>query len=183
MRRRAMVAALVLVAPLGGTSAGAAGEQGVAELAVGSGDNRLAEVGPPVSLTVAAHRSSDGRVVGHARGSGELFPGGTFQVEGEVTCLRVEPKLGGGGLRASIKYRFHRSAGSAAPPQGGGVEVFVEDNGQPVGGDPVDANATGPPLDPVAFEASDPSDCDDPNVAGQPYNPVDSGDYTLGDGD
>jgi hypothetical protein len=38
-------------------------------------------------------------------------------------------------------------------------------------------------MDPAAFEATNPHACDDPNVAGHPYNPVDSGDYTLGDGD
>ena len=63
----------------------------------------------------------------------------------------------------------------------GGVEVFIEDNGPPVNGQPVDGNGTGPPLTPEAFEASDPTACDDPNVAGQPYNPVDSGDHTLRD--
>ena len=96
-----------------------------------------------------------------------------------MTCLRVERQLDGTGFTASIKYRFDRSSGSSAPPQHGGVEVFIEDNGKPSRGRPVDGNGTGPPLTPEAFEASDPTSCDDPNVAGQPYNPVDSGDYTL----
>ncbi len=181
--RRVMIGGAVLLAAFASTgSAGASGKHGGGEFAFGSATNRFAEVGGPNSLAVAGV-VDDGRVRGYASGSGELAPGASFQVEGEITCLRVEPKLEGGGLRASIKYRFRRSSGSAAPPQGGGVEVFIEDNGRPVGGRPVDGNGTGPPMDPVTFEATGPASCDDPNVAGQPYNPVDSGDYTLGDGD
>ncbi|HEV3000922.1 MAG TPA: hypothetical protein VGW75_09315 [Solirubrobacteraceae bacterium] len=56
--------------------------------------------------------------------------------------------------------------------------MFVEDNGHPRDGQPVDANATLLPLPP---ELSEPAACDDPNVAGQPYNPLDQGDYTLRD--
>jgi hypothetical protein len=150
------------------------------EFAVGSAKNRFAEVGGPNELMVAAVRHANGTVTGYARGSGEIFPGGTFQVAGEVTCLRVEPKLEGNGYRASVKYRFRSSSGSAAPPQGGGVEVFIEDNGPPRGGQPVDGNGTGPPMDQATFEATNPHECDDPNVAGQPYNPVDQGNYTIG---
>jgi hypothetical protein len=179
-----MVIGAVLTGVLASASgAGAADSQGGVEFAFGSATNRFAQVGGPNSLAVAAYRRTDGTVVGYVRGSGELAPGASFQVEGEVTCLRVEPKLEGGGTRASIKYRFRRSTGSAAPPQGGGVEVFIEDNGRPSHGHPVDGNGTGPPMDAATFEATNPHACDDPNVAGQPYNPVDSGDYTLGDGD
>jgi hypothetical protein len=124
------------------------------------------------------------KVGGHAHGTGDLLPGapgGDFEVAGRVTCLRVEPQPDGSGTRASIKYRFDRSTGSTAPPVNGGVEVFIEDNGRPAKGQPVDGNGTGPPLAPAAFEASDPTVCDDPNLAGQPYNPVDSGDYRLRD--
>ena len=185
MRARAKVIGLASMVLLGSAS-GAVGNDGShepVEFAFGGATNRFAEVGGPNRLDVAAYRRTDGSVVGYARGSGTLAPGLSFQVEGEVTCLRVEPKLEGGGLRASVKYRYRRSTGTAAPPQNGGVEVFIEDNGRPSRGRPADGNGTGPPMDQATFEASDPSACDDPNVFGQPYNPVDSGDYTLGDGD
>jgi hypothetical protein len=186
MRKRVLLSAggamMIALAVTSGAAANG-GDRAPVEFAFGGATNRFAEVGGPNRLDVAAYRRADGTVVGYARGSGTLAPGASFQVEGEVTCVRVEPKLEGGGLRASIKYRYRRSTGSAAPPQGGGVEVFIEDNGRPVRGRPVDGNGTGPPMDPITFEASNPSSCDDPNVAGQPYNPVDSGDYTLGDGD
>jgi hypothetical protein len=158
------------------------------DFAVGSAKNRLAEFTPfPFQLEVSAHKRSESDTTGHVRGSGEL-PIGEFRVEGEVTCLRVESKppleaaLTGPGYRASIKYRFKNTSGSAAPPENGGVEVYIEDNGRPVNGDPVDANGTGAPLPPGAFEAANPRACSDPNVAGQPYNPVDQGDYTVHDG-
>jgi hypothetical protein len=174
-----------MASPASAVANGTSGGSGY-EFAVGSAKNRLAQVGGPVSLEVAAFRRIGGPTWGYARGSGDLLaplPGGDFQVQGEVTCLRVEPKpvVEGPGYRASIKYRFRRTSGSAAPQVGGGVEVFVEDNGRPVNGQPVDGNATGPPLPPQAFEASQPRVCDDPNVAGQPYNPVDQGDYTVRD--
>ena len=43
---------------------------------------------------------------------------------GPITCIRVE------GNRASVKYRFTRAAGPGAPPQNGGVQVYIEDNGK-----------------------------------------------------
>jgi hypothetical protein len=180
MRGRLMCGTALIVLATAGTGEAAASDF---ELATGYAQNRLAEVGGPVDLGVAAYHRQGEPAHGHARGSGVLFPGGDFQVEGPVTCLRVEPKpaLEGPGWRASIKYRFHRTSGSAAPQEGGGVEVFIEDNGHAVHGQPVDKNGTGPPLDPASFELTDPSQCDDPNLAGQPYNPVDRGDYTLRD--
>jgi hypothetical protein len=149
----------------------------------GDATNKLLEHGGPARLKVSAKRQPNGNPTGYAYGSGDLFPaplsGADFQVEGHVTCLRIEPQLDGSGAAASVKYRFEKTSGSAAPQQGGGVEVFIEDNGRPVHGKPVDANATGPPLSPEEFEASNPQSCDDPNVAGQPFNPVDSGGYSI----
>jgi hypothetical protein len=87
-----------------------------------------------------------------------------------VTCLEVD------GNRAAIKYRFRTATGSAAPFQGGGVEVFVEDNGEPRGGQPVDANAFRTPEMAVAFNAHA-TQCDDPNTA--TYDTVTSGNYTV----
>src|SRR5438045_7059031 len=97
---------------------------------------------------------------------------GEFEVQGPVTCLRVD------GNRAAIKYRFKRATGSAAPFQGGGVEVFVEDNGEARRGQPVDANAFQPPQPAGAFNTNA-SQCDDPNLAA--YDTVTSGDYVVRD--
>lgn len=186
MRVRTAVVGGAICAVLAGAGPAEANAtaSGAKEFAFGSATNKFAEFGGPNSLEVWAYRRSATQVVGYARGSGDLLPGlpgGDFQVEGPVTCLRVEPQLDGTGTTASIKYRFKKSTGSPAPPVGGGVEVFIEDNGRPQAGQPVDGNGTGPPLTPEAFEASDPGTCDDPNVAGQPYNPVDTGDYRLND--
>jgi hypothetical protein len=95
-------------------------------------------------------------------------PMGDFEVQGPVTCLRVD------GNKAAIKYRFSQASGSAAPFQGGGVEVFVEDNGKP--GHPGDANASTPPQIAGVFNANA-TQCDDPNTAN--YDTVTSGDYTV----
>ena len=99
-------------------------------------------------------------------------PGGEFEVQGPVTCLRVA------GNKAAIKYRFDQASGSAAPFKGGGVEVFVEDNGKSRDGHPVDANAAGSPQAAGEFDAAA-TQCDDPNLA--PYDTVESGDYTVKD--
>jgi hypothetical protein len=97
-------------------------------------------------------------------------PMGDFAVSGPVTCLRVS------GNKAAIKYRFSQASGSAAAFQGGGVEVFVEDNGRPHHGQPVDAATFDPPQAAGAFDAAA-AQCDDPNTAA--YNRVESGDYTV----
>jgi hypothetical protein len=178
--------ALVIVGAA--TAAQPAIAAGPHDYAVGTGKNHVAEfTDAPVQLEVSAHRLSLLEVTGHVRGSGDLngaLPGGDFQVVGHVTCLRVEPKpapealLTGPGNRAAIKYVVDNSSGSLAPPVGWVIEVFVEDNGNPEDGHPVDANST---LLPTPPELSDARNCDDPNVAGQPYNPLDQGDYRVYD--
>ena len=60
---------------------------------------------------------------------------GEFEVAGPVTCVRVE------GDQAAIKYRFSQASGSAATFKGGGVEIFIEDNGNPVNGRSVDGSS------------------------------------------
>jgi hypothetical protein len=176
---------LALAMPLGSA---AADER---DFVAGSAKNQLFEVTPyAVQLAVAAHgldaelaspfrTLSDPTeplfgatdVTGHVVGFGEL-PNGEFRVEGEVTCLRVE------GNRATIKYRFKSTRGSAAPPTGGGVQVFVEDNGEPGNGTP-DGNATDGPIPPGLFDAT--ADlCEAPRG---PFNPVDSGNYVVHDAD
>jgi hypothetical protein len=96
-----------------------------------------------------------------------------FSVKGRVTCLRVV------GAYAAIKYRFDDAEGSLADYKGGGVQVFVKDNGKPQDGKPVDANGTDLPQRKDDFEPSK-SRCDDPTLRPD-YNPVDSGDYVVRD--
>ena len=75
-------------------------------------------------------------------------------------------------MRCGRRLQRHRRqlqdrSGPAAPPPGG-VEVYIEDNGHPENGQPVDANGTGSPqiAEPL-FEAT--ADvCSDPNIPGQP---------------
>jgi hypothetical protein len=87
-----------------------------------------------------------------------------FELEGPVTCLRVE------GNKAAIKYRFARATGVAEPFKGGGIEVFVEPN----------ANASGEPQFPAQFNMAA-TQCDDPNMV--KFSPVRSGNYTVTDRD
>jgi hypothetical protein len=99
---------------------------------------------------------------------------GAFRVSGPVTCLRVE------GNEASIKYRFRHASGSAAPFKGGGVEVFIKDNGHGRHGRPADENAFTAPQVKATFNANAKT-CDDPATA--TYSPVRSGRYTVRDRD
>jgi hypothetical protein len=87
-----------------------------------------------------------------------------FEVEGPVTCLRVE------GNRAAIKYRFAKASGIAEPFKGGGVEVFIEPN----------ANASGGPQTAAEFNPAA-TQCDDPNMV--TFSPLRSGAYTVIDRD
>ena len=98
------------------------------------------------------------------------MPNGAFKVQGHVTCLEVV------GNRATIKYRFDKTAGPGAPPPGWGVQVFVEDNGS---GAIPDGNATDAPLPPELFDPLA-GVCEPPRG---PYNPVDSGNYVVHDGE
>jgi hypothetical protein len=160
----------------GGLGTAAAAGGGPGDLATGSAVNQFPTAGGPGSarLSVAAHSDAGGldpRGNVHAIGTTGA-PMGDFEVQGPVTCLRVD------GNRAAIKYRFKRATGSAAPFQGGGVEVFVEDNGEPRRGQPVDANAFQPPQPAGAFDANA-NQCDDPNTAA--YDTVTSGNYVVRD--
>jgi hypothetical protein len=96
----------------------------------------------------------------------------SFFVRGEVTCLRVS------GQRAAIKYRFRRAEGTAAQFKGGGVQIFIDDNGEPAGDQSVDATANDPPQTAEAFDANA-ALCDDPNA--RIYDQVTSGDYSVSD--
>jgi hypothetical protein len=92
-----------------------------------------------------------------------------------VTCLRVE------GNEAAIKYRFRHASGAAAPFKGGGVEVFIKDNGHGRHGKPVDENAFGEPQTKDVFDKNA-TMCDNPATTAT-YSPVRSGRYTVRDRD
>jgi hypothetical protein len=94
----------------------------------------------------------------------------SFFVRGEVTCLKVS------GDQAAIKYRFRRARGTAEPFKGGGVQIFIEDNGRPGDGQPVDATANDPPQTAEVFDTNA-FNCDDPDT--RTYDQVESGDYTV----
>ena len=146
--------------------AGAASQSSV----VGTGTGHFIETGGPFELTVNA-RGESPFAQGHVRGSGDYV--GAFEVEGPVTCMLVV------GNRASIKYRFRRSAGPGAPPQNGGVQVYIEDNGKPQSGQPVDRVATEPPQPPELFDAAA-GVCTDPTL-NPAWNRIETGDYTVRD--
>ncbi|MGH2956031.1 MAG: hypothetical protein ACRDL6_03455 [Solirubrobacterales bacterium] len=165
----AVGALALLTAAVGIASASHGGGAGPHDFAVGAAKNTFA-TGTPNHLMVSAQGAGPA-ATGHVRAKGDL--GGEFTLEGEVTCLRVE------GNRAAIKYRFKHATGSAAPLEGGGVQVFVEDNGDPSGGQAVDRNTFDPPQPAGVFDLNA-TQCDDP-TARPDYDPVDSGDYTVHD--
>jgi hypothetical protein len=174
---RLIAAVVATTAALGGgaVASSAAGDE-PEDSAVGSALNQFPTPAGPgfAQLTVSARSGPVGenpRGSVHAVGTSGT-PMGEFEVSGPVTCLRVE------GNRAAIKYRFDQASGSAAPFLGGGVEVFVEDNGKARGSQPVDANAAGAPQTAGAFDVAA-TQCDDPNLA--PYDTVESGDYRVKD--
>src|SRR3954452_17761411 len=135
MRGRVLIFAAACVALFVAVFAGAAGAAPQSSV-VGSGTGHFAETGGPFSLSVTG-RGEGPLAQGKVRGSGVYVD--AFEVEGPITCMRVE------GNRASVKYRFKKSSGPGAPPQNGGVQVYIEDNGKPISGQPVDRVATEPP--------------------------------------
>jgi len=181
MRRLALIAAATALGLLGPAAASHAAKAPVRDFVSGSAHNMLAELSPyPADLELTA-RGLDSELPslegffttdslkGYAVGSGEL-PNGAFEVEGPVTCLKVV------GNRATVKYRFEQTSGPGAPPPGWGVQVFVEDSGDK---SVPDGNATDAPLPPELFDP-EANQCELPRG---PYNPVDSGDYVVRDGD
>jgi hypothetical protein len=176
--RRVLLTAVALTAgALAGNLGPAAAAYGASgDVASGSAVNQFPTPAGPGFAQLDVNAQSDpagldpqGTV--HATGTSGA-PMGDFEVQGPVTCLRVD------GNKAAIKYRFSQASGSAAPFQGGGVEVFVEDNGKPRQGQPVDANAFRPPQPAGVFDLTA-TQCDDPNTAS--YDTVTSGDYTVRD--
>jgi hypothetical protein len=174
-RRVALTAIAVSVWALtGALGTGAAAGSDADNVATGSALNQFPTPAGPgfARLDVRAYSDAAGldpRGNVHSIGTTGA-PMGDFEVQGPVTCLRIA------GNRAAIKYRFDQATGSAAPFQGGGVEVFVEDNGEPRDGQPVDANAFRPPQPAGVFDVNA-TQCDDPNTA--TYDTVTSGNYTV----
>ena len=136
----------------------------------GSGTGHFQETGGPFSLAVNG-RGEGPLAQGYVRGSGVYLD--YFEVEGPITCMRVEGNV------ASVKYRFKRTSGPGAPPQDGGVQVYIEDNGKPTGGQPVDRVASEPPQPPGAFDAAA-GVCTDPRL-NPDWTPLESGDFDVRD--
>lgn len=108
---------------------------------------------------------------GDLDGSGPLPP---FRFRGPVTCLNVV------GNRASFFYEYRR----AEPPffQGGGVQVYVEDNGRPRNGHAVDGSAFDAPLPgpgPGLPPLEGPTVCPPPRVTG--YDLIEAGNLVVHD--
>ena len=170
-----MAAALALAAAVGGVVASSAAAEGPPDVVAGSAVNGFPDpvTGPgSTRLTVEGARSGPAgeNPSGFVNAVGSFgSPMTAFELEGPVTCLRVE------GNKAAIKYRFAKATGVAAGFKGGGIEVFIEDNSpQP------DANAAGEPQTEAVFNAAA-THCDDPNMA--TFSPVREGGYTVADRD
>jgi hypothetical protein len=147
------------------------------DFASGSGSNEFLIVVGEAQLSGDARSGPAGEdPTGHIRAQGDpdgdAGPMEPFELEGEVTCLRVS------GTRAAIKYRFKHAAGSAAPFAGGGVEIFLEDNGDPVGGLAVDGASFDPPQPAGVFEPAA-TQCDDPSL--RSYDQIQSGNFVVHD--
>jgi hypothetical protein len=160
-------AALALPAAAVASHGGNAG--GPRDFTTGSAGN---ETPFPSHIEFAAY---DDPVTGHFRARGDLDGDGPmepFAFEGEITCVRVE------GNRASLKYRFKHAEGSGAIFERGGVEVFIEDNGEPSDGESVDRSTFRFPESAATFNATA-TFCEDPDLA--LYDPIESGNLTVHD--
>ena len=161
-------AASVLAAPAS-VDAGHGGDVGH-DFATGGGTNGSFQIG--LSAQSAADGSDpSGFVSARSRPEGG-FPV-PFRFGGEVTCLAVD------GNRASIKYRFYHADDPLLV--GGGIQIFVEDNGVPEDGHSVDQTGFLPPMTQAAFEASQPSVCVPPQAGN--YAPSEDGDIVVHDAD
>jgi hypothetical protein len=140
------------------------------DFATGGGTNGSFQIG--FSAQSAADGSDpSGFVSARSRPDGG-FPI-PFRFGGEVTCLHVD------GNRASIKYRFDHADNPGLV--GGGIQIFVEDNGEPQDGQSVDKTGFLPPMTREVWEASQPSVCVPPQAGN--YSPSEDGDITVHDAD
>jgi hypothetical protein len=160
---------------LGAGAANAGHDDRAADSVRGTAVNEFPTPVGPGSARVTAEVSSGPagerpRGFVEATGNADGTDATSFHVRGEVTCLKVK------GQRAAIKYRFRRAEGTAEQFKGGGVQIFIEDNGPPGHGQPVDATANDPPQAAEVFDTNA-AHCDDPDT--RTYDQVKSGDYTV----
>ena len=170
------VACIAAVTPAVAHATHSPSGQSQRDFAVGGGQNQFAVVIGDTRFGFAATSDPLGlRPSGHAAAHGDPDGAGPiepFTAEGEVTCLRVV------GNRAAFKWRFKQAAGSATAFEGGGVQAFVEDNGEPREGEPVDRAALDPPQPSAAFDLNA-QDCDDPNLRN--YDRLEQGNVSVHD--
>lgn len=178
--RRLVAATIVCVVTLTPGVAGAAhshGGKSRRDRVVGAGWNQFLYAIGEARFSFAATSDPLGRrPSGHAASDGDPDgpgPVGPFAASGEVTCLRVS------GARASFKWRFARAAGSAEPLRGGGVQAFLEDNGRPRAGTPVDRAGLDAPQPAATFDLAA-TRCDDPNLF-PGYDRIEGGDIRIHD--
>ena len=141
---------------------------------VGSGENQFLIAIGEARLSVAAHLDQLGRPNGHVRAHGEPDGPGPFEsffLEGPVTCIRVE------GNKAAIKYRFKHAEGSGELFQGGGVRIFLEDNGDPRNGIAVDSTTFDRPQIAEEFDLTA-TVCEDPRLR-TTYDQIESGNFVV----
>ena len=105
---------------------------------------------------------------------GDAGPLSPFAFEGPVTCLTVI------GNHASIFYEFEHA--EPAEFEGGGIQIFIEDNGNPVNGRSVDGSSflapiPGPPPGGPPFHG--PGVCPPPPAGG--YMQADTGNFIVHD--
>jgi hypothetical protein len=151
------------------------------DFAAGGGTNGLFQIGL-AAQSGPAGENPRGYVSARSRPNADVpvtdgFPL-PFRFGGEVTCLLVEQE-DEDTTRASIKYRFDH----ADDPNlvGGGIQIFVEDNGEPESGQTTDRTAFLLPESPATFNppVGQPSVCMDPDAGA--YTPGESGNIVVHD--
>lgn len=177
MRLSAVGLAVSATALLTLTTFPSAAADGATDDVTGSGANQFLIAIGEARLSASAHSGPLGESpTGAVRAQGDPDGAGpmeAFKLEGPVTCVRVS------GNRAAVKYGFHQAEGSAEPFQDGGVQIFIEDNGDPVNGVAVDRTTFDPPQTAAVF-GLDASRCDDPGTR-LGYDQIESGNFRVED--
>jgi hypothetical protein len=169
---------IALLVPGGAAASHGDSRSGLRDFAVGAGSNEFA-LGAVGRASFALRASSDpfgARPAGYVTASGDpdgIGPAEPFTARGRIMCLRVD------GNRASIKWSLDQATGSAAPFKGGGVQSFLEDNGRPRRGQPVDRASIDPPQPAASFELNA-RRCDDPDTR-PTYDRLNEGNITIHD--
>ena len=180
--RGALAACAIAFASLAPAAAGAddngSGDTDGRDFVVGAGSSEFAlgAVGEASFALWATSDPSSARPAGYVTSRGDPDGPGPMQpftARGPVTCLRVD------GNRATIKWRIEHGTGSAEPFEGGGVQSFVEDNGQRRRGNPPDRAALDPPQPAGVFDLNARL-CEDPDTRAT-YDPLERGDVTVHD--